>query len=206
MGYLTLPALFRDGMVLQRHKAVCIWGTSERADRVSVALGNASAAADVHDGCWQAFLPPRQAGTGLTLTVSAGDESIVIRDIAVGEVWLAGGQSNMEFLLRDDAEHETACRLTDADIRCFEVPKIAYEGQENDRDYSQVGFWRKAGPGDSEYFTAVGFYFAVMLKEKLEVPVGIVNCTWGGTSASAWVDEDDLTGELAFYLKATGQA
>ena len=167
MGCLTLPAIFRDGMVLQRHKAICVWGCAEKAARVSVTLGDASAAADVHDGRWQAFLPPRPAGTGLTLTVCAGDEIRIIRDVAVGEVWIAGGQSNMEFLLRDDAEREAACRLTDADIRCYEVPKIAYEGQENDRDYSQVGLWRKAGPGDSEYFTAVGFWFAARLKETL---------------------------------------
>ena len=206
MGCLALPAIFRDGMVLQRYKAVCVWGCAEKADRVSVTLGNVSAAADVHDGKWQAFLPPQPAGTGLTLTVSAGDEMIAISDVAVGEVWIAGGQSNMEFLLRDDADREAACRLTDADIRCYEVPKIAYEGQENDRDYSQVGIWRKAGPGDSEYFTAVGFWFAARLKEALNIPVGIINCTWGGTSASAWVDEDDLTGELAFYLNRAKEA
>ena len=206
MGYLILPAIFRDGMVLQRHKAVCVWGTAEKSSLVSVTLGDASASADVRNGNWQVFLPPQPAGTGLTLTVSAGDEIITIRDVAVGEVWLAGGQSNMEFLLRDEAECETACRLTDADIRCYEVPKVAYEGQENDRDYSQVGIWRKAGPGDSEYFSAVGFYFAVWLKEALKVPVGIINCTWGGTSASAWVDKDDLTGELAFYLDRANEA
>ena len=206
MGYLTIPSLFRDGMVLQRHKAVCVWGTCGGADRVSVTLGDASAAADVRGGRWETFLPPMPAAAGLTLTVSAGEDSIIIRDVAVGEVWLAGGQSNMEFLLRDDADREDACRLTDADIRCFEVPKIAYEGQENDRDYSQVGIWRKAGPGDSEYFTAVGFYFAAALKEALDVPVGIINCTWGGTSASAWVGEDDLTGELAFYLNRAKEA
>ena len=206
MGMLKLPGIFRDGMILQRQKAVCVWGCCDQADRVSVTLGNASAAADVRGGQWQAYLPPMEAAAGLVLTVSAGEETLTFSDVAVGEVWLAGGQSNMEFLLRDDADRETACRLTDADIRCYEVPKVAYEGQENDRDYSQVGIWRKAGPGDSEYFTAVGFYFAVMLKEKLEVPVGIVNCTWGGTSASAWVGEDDLTGELAFFLDRAKEA
>ena len=206
MAKLELPSLFRDGMVLQRQKPVCVWGRASGADRVTVTLGEASAAADVREGRWKTFLPPMQAARGLPLTVAAGDAVMDIRDVAVGEVWLAGGQSNMEFLLRDDADRETAVRLTDADVRCFEVPKIAYEGQENDRDYSQVGRWRKAGPGDSEFFTAVGFYFAIRLKEALDVPVGIVNCTWGGTSASAWVDESDLTGELAFYLNRAREA
>ena len=206
MNQLTLPGLFRDGMVLQRQKPVCIWGQCETAGPVAVSLNGATALAQVRDGRWQTYLPPMQAATGLTLRVQAGESSICIRDVAIGEVWLAGGQSNMEFLLRDDAERTDACLITDADIRCYEVPKVAYEGQEKDRDYSQVGLWRKAGPGDSEYFTAVGFYFAVRLKESLDVPVGIINCTWGGTSASAWVDEEDLSGELEFFLKRAREA
>lgn len=206
MTKLTLPALFRDGMVFQRQKPICVWGQAEAADCVTVALGEASAIAQVLDGQWRTYLPPMQAGTGFTLTIAAGDQTLAIFDVAVGEVWLAGGQSNMEFLLRDDAEHTEACAYADADVRCYEVPKVAYDGQENDRDYSQVGIWRKAGPGDSEYFTAVGFYFARKLREALPVPVGIINCTWGGTSGSAWVDESCLTGELAFYLNRAAEA
>ena len=206
MSHLSLPAIFRDGMVLQRQKPVCIWGRSDTADPVSVSLNGVSALAEVRGGAWQVRLPPLQAASGLELTVRTGDCSLVVRDVAVGEVWLAGGQSNMEFLLRDDADRESARLFADADVRCYEVPKIAYEGQERDRDYSQSGIWRKAGPGDSDYFTAVGFYFALRLKEELGVPVGIINCTWGGTSASAWVDEEDLSGDLAFFLNRAREA
>ena len=206
MAKLTLPALFRDGIVLQRQKPICVWGEAEGADDVLITLGEAYTCAQVRDGKWRAYLPPMQAGAGLTLTISAGDQTLIIRDAAVGEVWLAGGQSNMEFLLRDDAERTEACQYKDIDVRCFEVPKVAYAGQEQDRDYSQVGIWRKAGPEESEYFTAVGFYFARKLRENLRVPVGVINCTWGGTSASAWVDESCLTGELAFYLNRAAEA
>lgn len=206
MAELTLPILFRNGMVLQRQKPICVWGKAEGADDVSVALGTASVIAQVQEGNWQTYLPPMQAQTGLTMTISTGNQMISLCDVAVGEVWLAGGQSNMEFLLRDDAERDQACAFDDADVRCFEIPKVAYAGQEKDRDYSQAGIWRKAGPAESEYFTAVGFYFARMLREKLTVPVGIINCTWGGTSASAWVDESCLTGELAFYLDRAAES
>ena len=206
MNQLTLPAVFRDGMVLQRQKPICAWGTAENGARISVTLGTDIAWAEASDGKWRLYLPPLEAGTDLTLRVSAGEQTIVVQDVAVGEVWLAGGQSNMEFLLRDDAEHAEACQFTDACVRCFEVPKIAYEGQEADRDYSQVGIWREARPGDSEFFTAVGFYFARELRESLNVPIGIINCTWGGTSASAWVPEEDLTGELSFYLNRAAEA
>ncbi|MBR1585677.1 MAG: hypothetical protein IJ662_09070 [Clostridia bacterium] len=206
MACVTLPGIFRDGMVLQRQKPICVWGEAEGADTVRVSLAQSSAVAEVIDGRWRAYLPPMQAATGLTMTVCAQGEAVTLNDVAVGEVWLAGGQSNMEFQLRFDAEHETACRVRNPDIRCFEVPKRAFAGQEKERDLHYAGIWRKAGPGDSEYFTAVGFYFACRLWDTLRVPVGVINCTWGGTSASAWVDESCLTGELAFFLDRAKEA
>ena len=112
----------------------------------------------------------------------------------------------MEFLLRDDAEAEREKQVDLRDVRCYEVPKIAYEGQENDRDYSKVGIWRKARGQEAKYFTAVGYYFAKQLHAELDVPVGIVNCTWGGTSASAYMAPDDLTGNLRPYLDRAAQA
>ena len=85
--------------------------------------------------------------------------------------------------------------IDNADIRCFEVPKISYEGEENDRDYSEVGLWRKARGKEALLFTAVGFYFAQKLNQALNVPIGIINCTWGGVSASVFIAEEYLTGE-----------
>ncbi len=196
---LRLPLIFQDGMVVQRRKAVCVWGEAD-CGQVSVTLGGAAALAQVRDGRWKAYLPPMEGATNLTMTVAAGEEQIHIRDVAAGEVWIAGGQSNMEFLLKCDAQREAAYRQSLPDIRCFEVPKISFAGQENHYKMSDSGFWRKAVGEQMADFPAVGFYFACRLGEALQTPVGIINCTWGGTSASCWVSPEYLTGELQFYL------
>lgn len=206
MGNLKLPKIFQDGMVLQRRTPVCIWGTAPEGSLVTVRLVEQTAHAVAIDGTFRVYLPPMEAGSNLTLTVSAHGKTIMIEDVAVGEVWLAGGQSNMEFLLRDDAEAAGELAVNLPDVRCYEVPKIAYPGQEQDRDYSTVGLWHKARGAEAKYFTAVGYYFAKKLHAELDVPVGIVNCTWGGTSASAYVTPDYLTGALQPYLDRAVEA
>lgn len=193
-------------MVLQRRKPICVWGSAPTGRRINVLLSKSSAWSIAENGTWMVYLPPMEAAAGYTLQVSCDDETIAIEDVAIGEVWLAGGQSNMEFLLRDDAEAADELAVDRQDVRCYEVPKIAYEGQENDRDYSKVGVWRKAQGAEAKYFTAVGYYFAKKLREELNVPVGILNCTWGGTSASAYVSPEYLSGELKPYLDRATEA
>lgn len=206
MGNLKLPKIFQDGMVLQRRTPVCIWGSAPEGSLVTVKLAGSTAYCVAENGTFTVYLPPMGAGSNLALTVSAHGKTISIDDVAVGEVWLAGGQSNMEFLLRDDAEADEEMQVNLQNVRCYEVPKIAYPGQENDRDYSKVGVWRKAQGAEAKYFTAVGYYFAKKLHAELDVPVGIVNCTWGGTSASAYVTPDDLSGTLQPYLARAAEA
>ena len=201
MAKITLPQIFQNGMVLQRNKSICIWGEAEGCSEITVTLAENSAFAKVEDGKWQLYLPPMQAGSNYTMNVSSGSETVQFTDVAIGEVWLAGGQSNMEFLLRFDADAEESKKIVNSDIRCFEVPKRSYEGQEKDDDYSQVGLWRKQGGDESLYFTAVGFYFANKLHETLNVPIGIINCTWGGTSASVFTSKEYLTGNLSWYVE-----
>lgn len=205
MCKIELPLIFQDGMVLQRRKAVCIWGKAEGCEQIQVTLNGHTASARVEKGSWKTYLPPMEAASGLELEIQGGDFSLTLRDVALGEVWIAGGQSNMEFLLKYDAEAKEFCRQENPDIRCFEVPKISFEGQEQHYKMSDAGFWRRERPEDSPYFTAVGFYFANRLYDALQVPVGIINCTWGGTSASCWVSEEYLTGDLQFYLDKARQ-
>ncbi|MBA4383129.1 MAG: hypothetical protein C0410_00185 [Anaerolinea sp.] len=203
---IKLPLIFQNGMVLQRRTPVCIWGRAAEVSEITIQLAGESALAVTKNGEWKAFLPPMEAGTDYTLKISSDGCEITIYDVAIGEVWLASGQSNMEFLLRDDADATSAAKTDNADIRCFEVPKISYPGQENDRDYSKVGLWRKACGKEALYFTAVGFYFAEKLFQTLNVPVGIINCTWGGISASVFVAEEYLTGRLKFFLDEAKKA
>jgi sialate O-acetylesterase len=200
MDDIRLPLIFQNGMVLQRRKPVCIWGEAIEGSKIVIELAGESVLVETKNGEWKAFLPPMEAGTGYTLKVSTDGFQIIIDDVAIGEVWIASGQSNMEFLLRDDADAVNAQKTDNMGIRCFEVPKISYSGQENDRDYSQVGQWRKAQGKEALYFSAVGFYFAEKIYQELDVPVGIINCTWGGTSASVFMGEEYLVGRLKFFL------
>ncbi|MEX1377250.1 MAG: sialate O-acetylesterase [Eubacteriales bacterium] len=200
MSNITLPQIFQKGMVLQRRIPICVWGQASGHKKITVQLGDGEASAEVKDGKWQVYLPPMQAATSLVMYITADNETLEIQDIAIGEVWLAGGQSNMEFLLRFDEDKETAQKIINSDIRCFEVPKLSYDRQEEYNDYSEVGIWRKQGGEESLYFTAVGFYFANKLHETLGVPIGIINCTWGGTSASVFTSREYLTGNLCFFV------
>ena len=154
---------------------------------VSIPGQTTSCVADT-DGNWRCKLAPLAASDGETLEASAGDERITLTDVAVGEVFVAGGQSNMEFWMRYDKEVEE-CRPTCANprIRFYDQPKCSYPGQTEDFDYSKVGIWRKATPEDLDYFSAVGYYFARGLEMVLDVPVGIVGCNYGGTTSAAWM-------------------
>lgn len=177
---LRLASLFMDGVVLQRDLPVPVWGEGPEGARVVLEIAGQTADTVVENGQWRANLEPLQAGAGLELTVASNSEKKVIRNVAVGEVWIAGGQSNMEFALKFDAEGpEMIAGADDPEIRFFDVPKISYEGQEKDEDFSTAGFWRTFDPLSAPYFTAVGTYFAIRLRKTLGVPIGIIGCNWG---------------------------
>ena len=106
------------------------------------------------------------------MVVANGPETLTFADVQIGEVWLAGGQSNMEFHMRYDLELNEAQKTPREDIRFFDYPEVSYVGQIDEADYGKNYLrWRKAVPSELERFSAVGFYFAVELREKLGVPV-----------------------------------
>ena len=186
---LSLAPIFANGMVLQRDLTVCVWGTALPSTRVDVQVQGQSASTRADDfGQWRCTLAPLHASDNETLEVAAGDERIVLTDVAVGEVFVAGGQSNMEFWMRYDQDAEEFRPTCDNPrIRFYDQPKCSYPGQTEDFDYSKVGIWRKATTEDLDYFSAVGYYFARGLEMVLNVPVGIVGCNYGGTKSSVWM-------------------
>ena len=114
-------------------------------------------------------------------------------DVCVGEVWLAGGQSNMEYLLGFEKHiDEVLAGKMNPEIRFFNYPQVTYEGQLEDYNYCNDGFWRCCTKADLPYFSAVGYYFALDVQKALDVPVGIIGCNWGGTSILSWMDEEAL--------------
>ena len=186
---LNLAPIFASGMVLQRELPICVWGTTEPSACVDVRIQGQSASARADDrGQWRCTLAPLHASEAETLEVVAGNERITLTDVAVGEVFIAGGQSNMEFWMRYDKEVEDYRPTCDNPrIRFYDQPKCSYPGQMNDFDYSKVGIWRKATLEDLDYFSAVGYYCARGLEMVLDVPVGIVGCNYGGTTSAAWM-------------------
>ncbi len=189
---LELACLFRKGMVLQREKMISIWGNTDPGMTVSVSIQGQTVCTNADgNGMWLVRLNPLAVSFREIMTIVSGTQTIVIEDVQVGEVWLAGGQSNMEFHMRYDADYATEkAECTNDSIRFFDYPEVSYVGQVNDADYGKhYAFWRKATAEDLERFSAVGYYFAKDLHQRYQVPVGIIGCNWGGTPACAWMSE-----------------
>ena len=189
---IKLHDLFTSGMILQRGLPVRVWGSCSPGEAVSVCIqGRSSETAAGADGSWSLELPPLRASSREELTVSSCGESVTLEDVAVGEVFVAGGQSNMEFWMRYEKHYQEVLSDCDnRDIRFYDMPKLSYPGQENDFDYSRVGRWRKASREDLEFFSAAGYYMARKLNHDLQVPVGIIGCSFNGTRSLAWMSEE----------------
>jgi len=192
---LTAGSPFGDRMVLQRQKEIRVWGGGRPGGTVEICLADDDPIRTTitPDGTWSASLPPHEAARGLSLVLTDEHTRIEFADVAIGEVWVAGGQSNMEYFLAFDGDRRGILNgPPNPDIRYFDCPRISYEGQLEEKDYSRFGFWRTSTSDDLPYFSAVGYYFAADLQASLGVPVGIVGCNWGGTPASAWTSEECL--------------
>ncbi|WP_051318254.1 sialate O-acetylesterase [Cohnella thermotolerans] len=199
MGRLKVDPIFSDRMVLQRNVKVPVWGTGTDGERIEVECRGIRAETVVSDGRWFATLPPMEAGGPFVLTVRSDSGAVSsFEDVRFGDVWLAGGQSNMAWPLKDaaDAEAEIA-RADDPGLRYYEVPKVAYEdGSEPESS------WRVCRPDNAGDFSAVAYHFARRLRRELDVPIGIVGCNFGATSAACWMAEERLRGDavLRVYL------
>ena len=190
---VSLAPLFADHAVLQRDKPVPVWGRAEAGERVSVSFhGQVHAATAGPDGRWIVFLdaiPASSEGTELTAT---GKNAITIRDVVIGEVWLCSGQSNMEFMLKQaaNAPAETAA----ANFPLIRHIKIMRQAADAPTDSAATTGWTGATPGTAGDFTAVGYFFAREIFRKLNVPIGLVNATWGGTPIEAWMSPSAFAG------------
>ena len=191
------PAMiFGEHMVLQRDVPIPVWGRSVRNDTVTVTLGENRAVCETADGKWKVTLPAMAACGRTEMTVSSAKtgERIAFTDVAVGEVWLAGGQSNMEFLLRYDEEAEQRyAEPEDPDLRYFRYPTVNFAGCLEKDVYPDDGYWRPWTDRENKgMFSAPAAYMGRRLREALGVPVGFVGVNWGGTPAAAWTDLESL--------------
>jgi sialate O-acetylesterase len=191
---MKLPALFADGMVLQRDLPIAVWGWAEPGEGISVSLAGHTVATETGaDGRFKVFLPPLPAGGPHVLTVS-GRSAMTFDDVWIGEVWLASGQSNMEWPLNSacDAAAEIQAANDPLLRHCF-IPRTTALTPAADVSAS----WQPASPDTAGGFSAVAYFFARVLRQKLNVPVGVINASWGGTLAEAWTSRGGLAAEPA---------
>lgn len=198
----SAASVFSDNMVLQRGKNVRVFGTGEDGARITAAIMGCTASAPVKDGKWTAVLPPLPETSSAELYLTDGKDSIVFKNVAVGEVWLAGGQSNMEFELQNCTGGMDAIENDgDVNVRFYYTPKRTL----CDDDFQKAekeSAWRPFSDKESaKTWSAVGYFFAKELSERLGVTVGIIGCNWGGSSASAWMKREYCKGETAVYFE-----
>lgn len=187
---VRLPAIISDHMVLSRSASAPIWGTADAKEDVSVTLAGKTARTQAgSDGRWSVRMDVRDCGVGPFDLLVQGKNSIRVSDVVVGTVWLASGQSNMEFSLQAAAggEKEIA-QAANPLLRQFHVKKVACPTPADDC----VGTWTIASPETAGDFTAVGYYFGKRLQQELKIPVGIINASWGGTYSEAWTSIEGL--------------
>ena len=188
---MKLASLFSDHMVLQRDRAVPVWGWSSAGDTITVAFAGQvkTAGADV-DGNWMLSLDPMPANaSGAVLTAESKSGKVQLADVLVGDVWICSGQSNMEWTVAQAAN--PAAEIAAAkhpQIRLFTVPRLAR--QERQREVEAK--WRVCSPESAGTFSAVGYYFGREVQGETGVPVGLIDSSWGGTRVEAWMSRAAL--------------
>ena len=186
----ALPTLFSDHMVLQQGREIHVWGKADPGEEISASIeGHNGNAVTNSGGAWSLQLPSMKAGGPFTLVVH-GRKDVVIKDVMVGEVWIASGQSNMTFSLEgvENAGIELP-KANNPQIRLFNVPKkIALTPQEN----TLPAHWELCTPDTAKSFSAVAYFFAREIQRKLKVPVGVVESAWPGTSIQTWIAPETL--------------
>ncbi len=192
---VKLPALISDNMVLMQDTKANVWGTAEPGEKVTVTLGDKSASTTAgENGKWSVKLERLKPSAGRDMTI-AGKNSLTVKNVAVGEVWVASGQSNMEWPLdkAKDADKEKAA-ANFPDIRVFTVAK---KGSKTPLDECS-GKWEVATPETAGRFSAVGYFFVRELHQKLKQPVGLIHTSWGGTPCETWIPDSGMRANARF--------
>lgn len=185
---VRMPLLFSDGMVLRRNKSIPVWGWADAGEKVEIQFNKQikTVTAD-KNGKWMVSLNAEKAGGPFELSIT-GKNKIVIKDVLVGEVWICGGQSNMEFQVYKTMNSQ-------AEINDSNYPMIRHFGVAQDlsgtpKDDLKAGKWEVSSKETVGNFTAVGYYFAKKLYAELKIPIGIINTSWGGTCVETWTSRE----------------
>jgi len=200
-GYsaVRLPKLVGDGMVIQRDAKVKIWGWAAAGEKVTIHFSESKyrTTAD-QNGEWHVQLAEMPAGGPYTMQIDA-DNSITLKDILVGDVWVCSGQSNMGVAMGwlTTVYPEEIAKSENQFIRQFNAP-VTMNFKEREKDF-KYGQWQSANPQNLRSFSAVGYFFAQKLHETYKIPIGIIHASLGGSSAEAWISEESVKAFPKYY-------
>ena len=208
---LKTAAIFSDHMVLQQGVAVPVWGRAAPCAAVAVCLQGAGVQAETRAdaaGVWRLTLTAAPAGGPYTLTVASAGQTLRFTDVWLGEVWLAGGQSNMELPLAGSRDGQAAlAACADPRLHFYATPKVTTPPQAE----AAPSGWQPVRPDTAAELSAVAYYAARELAAALDVHVGILQCFWGGTYAHCWLPRAELAtfpqgrARLAWYDARAGE-
>ena len=191
MAQLKLARLFSDHVVLQRQKTIPVWGWATPKEKVTVTLANQKqvTTADA-SGKWTVKFAPMEAGGPYALSVVAKSGKLAVSDILLGEVWLCSGQSNMEWPVKQADNFKAEKKNANfPQIRHFFV---AHDVVTQPQSELTSGEWKICNEENVGDFTAVGFFFARELSQKLNVPVGVLHSSWGGSQVEGWISKEAM--------------
>ncbi len=187
---VKLPSLFTDHMVLQQGIKLPVWGWADDGEVVTVEFKGQKVTTVAKGGQWWVKLAKLKADAKGDWLIVAGKNKITVKDVVVGEVWVASGQSNMEFPLSRSFESAAdIAHSANPHLRIFHVPKLKADAPTN----NVATTWVVAAPDTVPGVTAVGYYFSRDLQQALKVPVGLIQSDWGGSPAEVWMSEKALS-------------
>lgn len=189
-GQLRLPGLFSSHMVLQQQSTEPIWGWANPLAKVTVKVSwdtVTSRMVTPNTGLWKTTVRTPAAGGPFTITVTTGSETVTLTDVMSGEVWLASGQSNMEWSMAASSDGRPMIdQIIDPNIRLFLVLKSAADAPQ----IKGEGTWTTCDKETVGSFSAVAYFFGKKLNSELNIPIGLVSASWGGTPAETWVPKE----------------
>src|SRR6478735_675088 len=194
---LRLPAIISSGMVLQQNDSANLWGWGNPSEKILVTTswnGKTDTANVNNRANWKIKVKTPSAGGPFTITLK-GSNTIVLNNVMIGEVWVCSGQSNMEwsFLngLKDVKDELPTCYNTN--IHFFNIPKTTANHPQDDVKAE----WKVCDSNSLKSFSAIGYFFGKKLSKDLNVPVGLINSSWGGTPAEVWTPEENIENDSA---------
>jgi sialate O-acetylesterase len=194
---LKLPRIFSSNMVLQRDQPLNVWGWGTPGETVKVSFhGQSLQAKAAKNGTWKVVLKPMAHGGPFVMTITAKSGNVSFENVLIGDVWLGSGQSNMEWTLDNTKDAKK-------DIPSANYPKIRLFTVEKDLNYKmqddlKTGEWLQCNSENAAKFSAVAYYFGRTLATELDIPIGLINSSWGGTMVEPWISWDEIGKEAPY--------